>query len=122
MKIGWVSRGRLAASLRSGVQTSTGSIAFSDGSSVRVAGGREPPVKIVGGADQRKMREGLREVAEVLRSRTQFLAVKPQVVRVAEHLLKEEPCLWQVAPAGQTLDIPERAHRECALLTADAVG
>src|SRR6267378_7317069 len=35
--------------------------------SVGMAGGREPPVEIVGGADQRQMREGLRKAAEVLR-------------------------------------------------------
>jgi hypothetical protein len=32
-----------------------------------VAGGREPAVEIEGGADERQVRERLREVAEVLR-------------------------------------------------------
>ena len=46
------------------------------------------------------MREGLRKVAEVLRPRTQFLTVKPQVIRVAKHLLEEETRLGEIAHAG----------------------
>jgi hypothetical protein len=34
-----------------------------------VAGGREPPVEIVGGADQRQVGESLREVAKMLHPR-----------------------------------------------------
>src|SRR5262245_48173125 len=53
-----------------------------------VAGGREPAVQIEGSADQRKVRERLGEVAEVLRLGAQLLAVQPEMVGVAEHLLE----------------------------------
>src|SRR5919106_560011 len=69
-------------------------------SSAGVAGRREPPVQIVGGADQRQVRECLWEVAEVLRPRAQLLAVQSQVIRIAKHLLKEEPRLGEIAHAG----------------------
>src|SRR4029453_10196982 len=80
--------------------------------SVGVAGRREPPVEIVGGADQRQMREGLRKVAEVLRPQSQLLTVKPQVIRIAKHLLEEETRLVKIAHAGYALDVPEGAYRE----------
>src|SRR5919106_409840 len=91
-------------------------------SSAGLAGGREPPVQIVGSADQRQVREGLWEVAEMLRARAQLLAVQSQVIRIAKHLLEEEPRLREIAHAGQALDVPEGAHRERAVLTGEAVG
>ena len=60
------------------------------GPSPTVAGGREPAVEVVGGADEREVREGLREVAEVLAAWTELLGVQAEVVRVAEHLLEDE--------------------------------
>ena len=60
------------------------------GHSLAVAGGREPAVEVVCGADERQVREGLGEVAEVLRLWAQLLTVQSQVVGVAKHLLEEE--------------------------------
>src|SRR5215831_19888395 len=76
-----------------------------------VAGDGEAAVEIEGGADERQVREGLREVAEMLRLKTQLLAVQPEVIGVAEHFLEEEPRLVQVPHAGKALDVPEGAHR-----------
>src|SRR5215467_5358354 len=58
--------------------------------SPEVAGSGEAAVEIEGGADEGQVREGLREVAEVLRLKPELLAVQPQVIGVAEHLLEEE--------------------------------
>src|SRR5437762_6585654 len=77
-----------------------------------MAGGGEPAVEIEGGADQRQVRERLREVAEVLCLGAELFAVQPEVIGVAEHLLEDEARLVQVAHARQALDIPEGAHRE----------
>src|SRR5262249_52224070 len=77
--------------------------------------------EIEGGADQCQVRERLREVAEVLRLRAQLLAIQPEVVGVAEHLLEEEPRLLQVPHPGETLDVPERAHRERPFLARETI-
>src|SRR5688572_27272432 len=90
--------------------------------SPRMTGGRESPVEIERCADQREVREGLREVAEMLDLRAELLAIETQMIGVTEHLLEEEPCLVQVAHARKTLHIPERAHRKRALLTREPVG
>jgi|SRR5262245_45801143 len=87
-----------------------------------VAGGGEAAVEIEGGADEGQVREGLKEVAEVLRLKPELLAVQPQVISVAEHLLEEEPRLVQVAHAGETLDMPEAAHRKGAFHPREPVG
>src|SRR5215468_11958636 len=87
-----------------------------------VAGGGEAAVEIEGGADEGQVREGLREVAEVLRLKPELLAVQSQVTGVAEHLLEEEPRLVQVAHAGEALDIPEGAHRKGAFCPSESVG
>src|SRR5215831_18375100 len=55
-----------------------------------VAGDRQPAIEIEGGADERQVRERLRKVAEVLGLKAELLAVQPQVIGVAEHLLEEE--------------------------------
>src|SRR5207245_7957595 len=68
-----------------------------------VAGGGEPAVQVVGGADERQVGEGLGKVAEVLGLRAQLLAVQAQVVGVAEHLLEEESRLLQIPHAGEAL-------------------
>ena len=67
--------------------------------SAGVAGGREPPIEIVGGANQRQVRKGLRKVAEVLRPRAQLFAVESQVIGIAKHFLEEEPRLGEIAHA-----------------------
>src|SRR5207245_9769802 len=58
----------------------------------------------------------------MLRLGAELLAVQPQVIGVAEHLLEEEPRLLQVAHTGEALDVPEGAHRERALLAGEPVG
>src|SRR5262245_13644982 len=89
--------------------------------SAGVAGSREPSVEIEGGADEREVCEGLREVAEVLRLGPELLAVQPKVIGVPEHLFEEEPRLVQVPHTRKALDVPERAHRERALLPREPV-
>src|SRR5881409_3479559 len=88
----------------------------------RPARRREPPVEIVGGADEREVRERLREVPEVLAALAELLAVQPEVVRVAEDLLEVEPRLLEIAHAGETLDVPEGAHAEGPLPPGKPVG
>src|SRR5215467_6971827 len=90
--------------------------------SAGVASGRQPPVEIEGGADERQVRERLREVAEVLRLKAELLAVQPQVIGVAEHLIEEETRLVQVTHAGEALDVPEGAHREGTFIPREPVG
>jgi uncharacterized membrane protein YccC len=90
----------------------------------RARAGRRSPqgaVQIVGGADQRQVGEGLREVAERVAGRADLLRVEPEVVRVGEHLLERQPRLVQPPGARERLDVPERADRERALVAAQAV-
>src|SRR5262245_24173499 len=87
-----------------------------------MAGGRQSTVEIEGGADEGEVRERLWEVAEVLRLKAELLAVQPEVIGVAQHLLEEEPRLVQVAHAGEALDIPEGTHRKRAFLPREPVG
>ena len=87
-----------------------------------MAGGGEPSIEIEGGADQRQVRERLREVAEVLCLGAELFAVQPEVIGVAEHLLEDEARLVQVTHARQALDIPEGAHRERPFLSREPVG
>src|SRR5579859_8068287 len=83
---------------------------------------RQTAVQVIGGADEREMRERLREVAELLPARPQLLGVQTEVIGVAEHLFEVEPRLLDVARTRKTLHVPERAHRERALLAREAVG
>src|SRR3712207_1249902 len=55
----------------------------------------ERPVEVEGGADERQVREGLREVAQSLAAGTDLLGVEPEVVGVAEHLLEDEPGFFE---------------------------
>jgi hypothetical protein len=66
--------------------------------------------------------ERRREVPEVLAPAAEFLAVEPEVVRVAEHLLEDQARLRQIAEPRQVLDVPERAHVEGALVALQPVG
>jgi len=52
----------------------------------------EGAVEIEGGADQRQVGEGLREVALLLTSTADLLGVQAQVVGISEHLLEGQPC------------------------------
>ena len=78
--------------------------------------GRQPPIQLVGGADQRHVGERLREIAEMLTAMADLLREEPQVIGVAEHLLEQEARLLQVARPCQALDVPEGAQPEGALL------
>ena len=62
-----------------------------------MASGRESAVEIVGGTDGGQVGEGLREVSKMLAPVAELVAVQPEVVRVAEHLLEEEAGLLEVA-------------------------
>ena len=79
------------------------------------------PVEVDGGADQRQVRERLREIAELFAGRPHLLGVQAEMVGVGEHLLKREPRRVQAAGPGQCLDVPERADRERALLAGESV-
>src|SRR6201987_4876319 len=85
-----------------------------------------PPVELAvqvdGGADQRQVTEGLREVAELAAGGVDLLGEQAQVVGVGEHLLEHQPGLLQPPGAGQGVDVPERAQREGTLVAAQAVG
>src|SRR5215210_7950076 len=72
----------------------------------------ERPVEVEGGADEGEVREGLGEVAKGLAARPDLLGVEPEVVGVAEHVLEDEPGLFESARARQRLDEPERAKAE----------
>ena len=75
-----------------------------------------------GGADQRQMRKGLREVAEQLAARTDLLGVEAEVIGVGEHLLEGESRLGGAPGAGKRLDVPEAADRERAFVAFETVG
>src|SRR5690606_17156400 len=69
-----------------------------------------------GRRDQREVGERLREVAEVAGIEPELLGVEPDVVRVARHLLEQQPCLVHLSGAREALAVPERAHREAAFV------
>ncbi|HSL49013.1 MAG TPA: hypothetical protein VK878_08085 [Candidatus Deferrimicrobiaceae bacterium] len=53
---------------------------------------------VIGGStDERQVSERLRDVSEMFPSSAEFLAVEPEVVRVAEHLLEDEARLLEIA-------------------------
>src|SRR5215813_12745691 len=90
--------------------------------SAGVASGRQPPVEIEGGADERQVRERLREVAEVLRLKAELLAVQPQVIGVAEHLLEEETRRVQGRGADMLKErLALRVPEACEDVTVDRV-
>src|SRR3954470_2307471 len=82
----------------------------------------ELSVEGVGGADQREVREGLGEVAELLAGRPDLLGVQAEVVGVGLHLLERQAGVVEPAGAREGLDVPERADREGALVAPQAVG
>src|SRR5262249_4714153 len=78
------------------------------------------PVEIVRRADQRQMRQRLRKISERRAAPADLFRKQSQVVRVSEHLLKQEASLLKplripLAGARQRFHQPERAHAECAL-------
>src|SRR5258705_13721511 len=86
----------------------------------------ERAIEVEGGADQSKVGERLREVAQGLAAVAGLFAVQTEVIRVAEHLLKEQPRVVEPgrvrAPgAGECFDQPERAHVERSLAGREPV-
>src|SRR5215217_4953841 len=81
----------------------------------------ERPAEVVGGADERQVREGLREVAQGLAAGSDLLRVEAEVVGVAEHLLEDEPGFFQPPRARERLDKPERAQVERTFLAHESV-
>src|SRR5262249_51433168 len=84
------------------------------------------PVEVEGGADECQVGERLREVAERLAAAAGLFAVEPKVVGVADHLLEQQPGIFQACGVGaagacKRLDQPEGAHVEGSLLTREAV-
>ena len=67
------------------------------------------------------MREGLREIAQVLAARAKFLGIEAEVIGIPESLFKEKPRFVEVTGPPQTLDVPECAHTERAFLPGQAV-
>src|SRR5882724_3140143 len=83
-------------------------------------------VQIECGADQCKMSEGLRKIAQSLSLRTYLFCVKPEMIRITQHSLKHKPGLVELFRDSLTrsrkrLHKPERAHVESALLTRKSV-
>jgi hypothetical protein len=65
-------------------------------------------VKVHRGADQRQMREGLWEVAELFAGRPDLLGVQAEEVAVGEHLLEDEDRFGHAPGANERLCVPER--------------
>ena len=64
------------------------------------------------------MRERLREVPEVFAARSKLLRVKTQVVRITEHLVEEQACLFRLMRTCQALNKPKRTGSKTALGSA----
>ena len=62
--------------------------------------GAECPVEVEGGTDQGQVGERLREVAQGFTAVASLFGVQAQVVSVAEHLLEEQPGVFQPGRVG----------------------
>jgi hypothetical protein len=71
-----------------------------DSNSLMPAGRCKFAVEADGGADEREMREGLREVAEELAARSDLLGVEPEMVRVGVRLFEDEANTPPTTPAA----------------------
>src|ERR1700692_437807 len=60
------------------------------------------------------MRQRLRKISQVLAIGAQLFGIKPNVVRIAKHLLEKQARLIDAMGARQALDIPEGARREAS--------
>ena len=81
----------------------------------------EHPIQVEGSADQRKMRKGLREIAQRFTLRTRLFGVEAEMVGIAEHPFKQKPRFIEflgngLTRARQRFDKPEGAHVEGAFL------
>jgi hypothetical protein len=79
-------------------------------------------VEIESGADQGKVRKSLGEIPQRLAAGPDLLGIEPQVVRVAQHLLKDVPGAVHLPHTGECLDQPERAHTKRSLFSREAIG
>src|SRR5262245_30553151 len=84
------------------------------------------PIQIKRRADQAKMCESLREIAECLSLRSCLLGVESEMVGVTQHAFEQEPRLiellrYGLTRAGQRFHKPEGAHVERALLARKPV-
>src|SRR5437660_10634839 len=72
----------------------------------------ERAVEVVTGADQRQVRECLREVAERLPRPADLLGVEADVVRIGEHLLERKTGLFEAPRPRARLDVPDGPDRD----------
>src|SRR5437870_3966655 len=73
------------------------------------------------------MRERLREVAQSLAAGTSLFGVQANMVRITEHLLEEQPGVFEAGRVGaagarERLNEPERTHVEGALAARQPIG
>src|SRR5687768_6366599 len=78
-------------------------------------------VEVEGRADQREVRECLREVPQQLSRRPDFLGIQTEVVRVGEHFLENEARLVHSTGPSERLHVPERADGEGPLVPLEPV-
>ena len=74
-----------------------------------------------GGVDQRQVREGLREVAELAAGGVDLLGEQPEVVAVGLHFLERQDGVVEPAGPREGVDVQERAERERALAAVQPV-
>src|SRR5215471_12702359 len=86
------------------------------------AASAESAVEIERGADESEVGQRLGEVALLLAGTADLLCIQPDVVSVGEHFLERQAGLVDAPGAGQRLDIPERAGRECTFFATHPVG
>src|SRR5271155_1515325 len=103
-----------------------GAVLASSVGRIAISAPAQRPVEVERGTYQGQMRERLREVAQRLAAGAGLLGVEAEVVGVTEHLLEEQPSVFQsrrVRPAGtgERLDQPEGAHVEGSLAARQPV-
>src|SRR5690242_15599956 len=87
-----------------------------------IARGTDGPVEVECRTDECEVRQSLRVIAGECTCRPNLLGVEPEVIGVGVHLLEHEFRFFDTTGAREALDIPERAHREGALVAVDTVG
>src|SRR6185437_673166 len=68
-----------------------------------------------------EMRECLRKVAKRAAGRADLLGIKSKVVRIAQHLFKNESGFFKAFRACQCIHKPECTHAECAFMPSQSV-
>src|SRR5918998_5578899 len=92
-----------------------------EGSEHGLSARSERAVQVYRRADERQVREGLREVAEGLPRVPDLLGVEFEVIGVGEHLFQGEARLVETSGPREALDEPERAQVEAALAAFQSV-